>query len=83
MDAEPTGRRPASAPGLTELFLNPEQAGATSSVLESVASSNSVLVVDAVGTAEECKALASEASSLARQELEARAMLESMDLLDD
>ena len=76
-------RQASSASGWSEHFVNPTDAAATSSPLEAVSLSHSVLVLDAVATADECALLVEAASALARRELEERAELEEVGLLDD
>ena len=76
-------REASSASGWSEHFVNPADAAATSCPLEAVSLSHSVLLLDAVATADECALLVTAASALARRELEERAELEECGLLDD
>lgn len=76
-------REASSATGWSEHFVNPVNAAATAGPLEAVSLSHSVLLLDAVATADECALLVAAASTLARRELEERAELEEFGLLDD
>jgi hypothetical protein len=76
-------RAAAAGPGWCEYFINRQHARATKGVAEAVACSHSVLVLDSLATSDECAALTSEGSRLAREELHERAMLEECGLLDD
>ena len=66
-----------------EMFLNPCEAGATSTTAEAIAKGHSVLLLHELARVEECKTLLSEAVGLARRELDERAELSEMGLLDD
>ena len=76
-------RTAAVGQGWCEYFINEQQASATRSVAEAVACSHSVLLLESLATSDECAALTSEGSRLARVELHERAMLEECGLLDD
>ena len=75
-------RQASSASGWSEHFVNPTDAAATSSPLEAVSLSHSVLVLDAVATADECALLVEAASALARRELEEVGLLDDVMVAD-
>lgn len=82
--SDKTVRAPVVSPDWSERFLNPSHAAASSSVLRSVVDGHSILVCEPdEESRDEWAALRDEATALACTELEERALLLELGMLDD